>query len=59
MTRYAVDLSVDGNEEQSSVVEANTALEAELEVVDHPDQHISGYKGEPVIIVDVREIWEE
>ncbi len=59
MNRYSVDTQSDEHAVQSSVVEADTTLEAELAVIDHPEEHIHGYNGEDFQIVDVREIYSE
>lgn len=60
MTRYAVDVRVDSFEEQSTVVEAGSPLEAEFMVMDDPSTTVHGYQeGQHIEVADVREIYEQ
>jgi hypothetical protein len=59
MTRYAVDVRVDSFQEQSTVVEADTPLEAEFVVMDDPSTTVHGYaEGQHIEVADVRELYE-
>lgn len=58
--RYSVDVQVEGGATQSSVVIADTSLEAELTVVDNPQDHVHSFnEGDHVEVVSVREIYDE